>query len=471
MLIEFKTENYRSFGEERKLSMVAGRSRIHPDHVIESHGRDILTFSAIYGANASGKSNLIHAMRESRDKIVSNHRISRNSWNRMDDSNIGRTTGFEYVFSTESGVYAYGFELFVHSGIVNSEWLFDMTDGDKRVFERSVSRIESDLRDADYTNILDVLKGLVGEKSEELLLRTLVKMDNTDGSLFSTARETMSWFRECLMVTSAGEDVQVSFDPDRDSAIKRIMTDYDTGITDAGYEEIEYPPANLPNDLREYLEDGMRKGKVGIVRGPEDMLRFRYDGGYRVDRIVFEHNGKKFGFKEESDGTQRLYNLLPILEPGIRKGMTYVIDELDRSLHPLMVYRFVEDFLEMARDRERQLIITAHDTGLQDMKLLRRDEIWYTDRDLGGNTDLYSLEDFKERMDRRVERAYLDGRYGAIPRFHRYRPNPESERSAGRKEIEARGQQEPPPFRRNKGDVQEGVRRMRGPQKRDRLPP
>ena len=426
MLIEFKIENYRSFGEERKLSMRAGTSRIHSDHVVHSHGLDVLTFSAVFGANASGKSNLIRAMRDSRDKIVSNIGIPGNSWNRMDESNMNRTTGFEYVFSTESGVYAYGFELFVDSGIINSEWLYDITRNDVRVFERSVGRIETDLRDADYTNVLNVLTGLVGNGSEDLLLRTLAKMDNPEGTLFLASRETMSWFRDCLIVAMAGEDIRVSNDPDRDDIIRKVMTGYDTGITGTGYEEIEYPPANLPKDLREYLENGMRKGRVGIVRGPEDMLRFRYDNGYKVDRVVFEHDGRKFGFGEESDGTQRLYSLLPVLEPGIRKGMTYVIDELDRSLHPLIVYRFVEDFLKIANDCERQLIITAHETKLQDMKLLRRDEIWYTDRNLKGNTDLYSMEEFRERVDRRVEKAYLDGRYGAIPRFNRYIPGLDS---------------------------------------------
>lgn len=429
MLIEFKTENYRSFGEERKLSMLAGTSRIHQDQVMESHGHDVLTFTAIFGANASGKSNIIRAMRESRDKIVYDDSVSRNSWNRMDDSNIDRTTGFEYVFSTESAVYAYGFELFVDSGIISSEWLYDFTDGDVRLFERSAGRIETDLKDVDYSPIFDVLEGLVGSGSRDLLLRTLVKMDNRGGRLFGSVRDVMSWFANCLVITLAGENVLVTHDPDRDETIRRVMTSYDTGITDAGYEEMEYPPAGIPEKMREYLEEEIRRGKVAMVRAPEEMLRFRYDGGYRVDRVVFDHDGKKFGFREESDGTQRLYDLLPIVEPGVRKGMTYVVDELDRSLHPLMVYRFVEDFLGIAKECERQLIITTHETKLQDMKLVRRDEIWYAQRDLHGNTELYSMEEFKERVDRRVERAYLDGRYGAVPRFDRYRPKPIAESS------------------------------------------
>lgn len=428
MLIEFKTENYRSFGEERKLSMVAGKSRVHPEHVMNSHGLEVLTFSAVFGANASGKSNLVRAMRESRDKIVRDESIPRNSWNRMDDSNIGRTTGFEYVFSTDACVYTYGFELFVESGVIHSEWLYDITDGDVRLFERDVGRIDTDLDDADYPSILGVLEGLIGSGSHDLLLKTLSKMGSS-GRLFEAAREAMSWFSSSLIIAMAGDSVLGAYEFDRDGIVRKVLTSYDTGITDTGYEEVEYPPAGMPQLLREHLENDAMRGLVAMVYGPEDMLRYRYDGGYKVERAVFEHDGKKFGFKEESDGTQRLYDLLPILDPSVRRNTTFVIDELDRSLHPLMVCRLVEDFLRLAKGCERQLIITTHETKLQDMRLVRRDEIWYTQRDLKGNTELYSMEEFKERVDRRVERAYLDGRYGAIPRFDRYMPKSEADAS------------------------------------------
>ena len=138
---------------------------------------------------------------------------------------------------------------------------------------------------------------------------------------------------------------------------------------------------------------------------------------YRAERVVFEHDGRRFGFGEESDGTQRLYGLLPILEPGAGDDMTYVVDELDRSLHPLMTERFVRDFLGMAKGCRRQLIITTHESKLQNMELLRRDEIWFLEKDGDGVSRLYSLEDFNERSDRRIEKAYREGRYGGVPVF------------------------------------------------------
>ena len=420
MLIEFKTENYRSFGDERKMSMRAGSSRIHGNHVVESDGMCALVFSAVFGANASGKSNLVRAMRDSRERIVNGIPIPRTSWNRMDAGNEQRPTGFEYVFTTGGRILVYGFEVIAATGVIDSEWLYDLTVEDECVFERTPGRIVTDLRDSPgYGTRLDVLEGLVGEGSRDLLLPILVKMSGEDGDLFRRAREAMSWFDGCLVVTAAGESIPLSNDPDRDSLVRGIMTSYDTGITGMGYEEVGYESLGFPRGLRGLLEEGIRNGGVGMVSGPSDLYRLWYDGTYRAERVVFEHDGRRFGFGEESDGTQRLYGLLPILEPGAGDDMTYVVDELDRSLHPLMTERFVRDFLGMAKGCRRQLIITTHESKLQNMELLRRDEIWYVQRGLDGSTDLYSLEEFKERVDRRVERAYLDGRYGAVPRFDR----------------------------------------------------
>lgn len=423
MLIEFTTENYRSFGSEAKVSMRAGTSRMHHDHLLKVGGMNVLTFTAVYGANASGKSNLVRAMRDSRDMVVAGVGIPRDSWNRMDDANVSRPTGFQYVFSVGNRVYVYGFEVTAETGVIGSEWLYDLTDGDECVFDRSPGKVRTEMADRSvYATHLDVMGDMVGSGSRDLLLPTIVKMTGADGEMFRRSREAMSWFRDHLIITMAGRNVMVTYDPDRDRTVEQVMTSYDTGITATGYEEVEYPPSGMPKELLDYLEDGTKHGRVGMVRAPDNMYRFRYDDGYRVDRVVFEHNGKRFGFTEESDGTQRLYDLIPILQRGSMPDVTYVVDELERSLHPLMVERLVRDYLSIAGDCRRQLLITTHETRIQNLELVRRDEVWYVQRDIGGTSRLYSLEDFKERTDRRLERSYLDGRYGAVPRFGRQTP-------------------------------------------------
>ena len=118
---------------------------------------------------------------------------------------------------------------------------------------------------------------------------------------------------------------------------------------------------------------------------------------------------------EESDGTVRVLDLLEILLAG--EGKTYVIDELDRCLHPSLTYKFVETFLQVAEERNIQLIVTTHESRLLDFELLRRDEIWFVNKNKLGKSDVYSLEEYNARFDQKIDKAYLEGRYGGVPIF------------------------------------------------------
>ncbi len=144
-----------------------------------------------------------------------------------------------------------------------------------------------------------------------------------------------------------------------------------------------------------------------------------------VWKLKFEHgdNAMFFDIREESDGTRRMIDLIEILCAAQAKSKrTYVIDEVDRSLHPHLTHRLVETFLRLAKGGETQLIVTTHESHLMDLELLRRDEIWFVDKNKTGASSLYSLEEYNERFDRKVDKAYLEGRYGAIPMFDVYFP-------------------------------------------------
>lgn len=144
-----------------------------------------------------------------------------------------------------------------------------------------------------------------------------------------------------------------------------------------------------------------------------------------VWKLKFEHgdNAMFFDIREESDGTRRMIDLIEILCAAQAKSKrTYVIDEVDRSLHPHLTHKLVETFLRLARGGETQLIVTTHASHLMDLELLRRDEIWFVDKNKSGASSLYSLEEYNERFDRKVDKAYLEGRYGAVPMFDVYFP-------------------------------------------------
>jgi len=146
----------------------------------------------------------------------------------------------------------------------------------------------------------------------------------------------------------------------------------------------------------------------------------REKGKWFEQEIVAWHSNEsgeavKFRLLDESDGTQKLLTLVPALHDLKQRAVVYVIDEMDRSLHPLMVRHFVETFLAACQSGPRQLLVTTHESRLLDLKLLRRDEIWFAEKDANQATRLYSLADFHVRQDLRIDKQYLQGRFGAIP--------------------------------------------------------
>ena len=134
--------------------------------------------------------------------------------------------------------------------------------------------------------------------------------------------------------------------------------------------------------------------------------------------MKFRHNNisNLFDLLEESDGTVRILELLDIILSEEKK--VYIIDELDRCLHPSLTYRFIKTFFEyVANNLDVQLIVTTHESRLLDFDLLRRDEIWFVDKKPEGNSNIYSLDEYNVRFDKKIDKAYLDGRYGGVPLF------------------------------------------------------
>ena len=136
------------------------------------------------------------------------------------------------------------------------------------------------------------------------------------------------------------------------------------------------------------------------------------------DEIVYRHNDDRVLYRpdEESDGTRKLYGLLASMFMG-DDCATYIVDGLDSGLHPQLTFRFIGMFLGEPYSGDSQMVFTTHESSLMDFRLLRRDEIWFMDKDADGRSSLYSLEDFNERSDRRIEKAYREGRYGGVPVF------------------------------------------------------
>jgi uncharacterized protein len=172
--------------------------------------------------------------------------------------------------------------------------------------------------------------------------------------------------------------------------------------------------------LKKIAED--EDGTTVVRVGDSSELLVERKGANRFFRITIQSmhtqdQGREVSLelKDESDGTRRLLDLIPALHYLRSNSAIYFIDEIDRSLHPILVLRFLDFFLRSCKGAHRQIIVTTHESNLLDLDLFRRDEIWFAEKDLSAETHLYSLSEFKVRKDLEIRKHYLQGRFGAIP--------------------------------------------------------
>ena len=173
---------------------------------------------------------------------------------------------------------------------------------------------------------------------------------------------------------------------------------------------------SLKTSISKRLTDGVASA---AVIGNDSRVQIRYENGDLIASKVFTNHGNNddlFEYYDESDGTQRLFDLIPIFQ-NVLNNSVILIDEIDRSLHTKAVQEFINYFYAVAIHSESQLIVTTHDSNILDLDFIRQDEIWFIERQRNHSSKLYSLNQFRERFDKRIEKEYLLGRYGAIPVF------------------------------------------------------
>lgn len=420
MLIEFSVGNYRSFYAPMTISMEATKLRANEkkldEHsIFECGNLSLLRSAAIYGANASGKSNLIQAIAFMKDFVLKSakdsqagepievRRFGLNSAARQEPAS------FQIIFHLDGKRYRYGFEL--DDEIVQAEWLYHTAKRETRLFMRQGDQFE--------------LKGAFAKEGRGLEART------RDNALFlsvvaqfngTIATALLKWFRTKLNVISGlSDEGYTGFTLQRfenDDVFRKRVLDFirlaDVGITDMLIEHQPLADASIPDELRKLIK------RVAEKRGDtQDELSI-----VEVKTIhpVFdrEHNLVKqetFDMKkQESGGTQKIFSLSgPILDT-LEKGKILAIDEIEARLHPLLTLEIVRLFNSpQTNPHNAQLIFATHDTGLLGQSLLRRDQIWFTEKDKYGATDLYSLAELNVRNDASYDKHYVIGRYGAIP--------------------------------------------------------
>lgn len=436
MLIRFAVENFRSFNEEAVFSMLPGRMQKHPEHIIsnERHGIDALRAALLYGANASGKSNLVRAMDFARSLILQGVRpkqlIPVEPF-RLDKRRLAEPSRFEFEFIAGDQAYAYGFA--AGRRRIYEEWLYAINvKNEQMLFERSTDNEgitqakfgRQIIKNDEERQFLDFV--VRGTRPNQLLLTETAENNVRQ---FEPAYE---WFRNRLTIIfphSRARGVQVGVYKDQKftQALTAFLQAMDTGIDEVCAKQIDPEALNFPLELltddldkeTEALPDQVQERMIGLdsSRGQRYLLRYDKENLLEAYSLGTRRriNGESVDFElfEESDGTQRLFDLFPILYGNQER--VFVIDELERSLHPNLVYRFIRHFLESANNN--QLIVTTHESTLLDLDLLRRDAIWFVEKSPTGASTIYSLETFKPRHDLDIRKGYLHGRFGAVPVF------------------------------------------------------
>lgn len=452
MLIRFNVKNFLSFsereeGKSEEFSMIAGKVRNKKTHVYENDKIKLLKLAAIYGANASGKSNLVKALDFMRHTVVRGlPKGHTDMYCKIDDANKEKESYFEVEIMLGEKYYAYGFEAVLSQSRFVSEWLIELSGDNKEklIFSRDINEGNYEfgdvLKEKGLINKLNVYAEDIQEDDSVLLLSTMNKNKRTLYQQYGSAaifQDVYTWVEKRLDINypdSIISDYSYMAKTENVEEVCRIISAFGTGIT--GFKMVDVPPEKVLGELPKQMQDkiisdieektaetrssGNKKGFGMIMRSKRDFFILNVDKDENVEckTIKFSHGKENVLFKisEESDGTIRILDLLEVLLAG--EGKTYVIDELDRCLHPSLTYKFVETFLQLAAKRNTQLIVTTHESRLLDFNLLRRDEIWFVNKRKSGESDIYSLEEYNTRFDQKIDKAYLEGRYGGVPIFN-----------------------------------------------------
>lgn len=411
MLVEFRVKNFRSLRDEQVLSLVASKDKaLRETNTVQTGIRAapaLLRSAVIYGANASGKSNVVKALQFMRGMVAESASLPPAQALgvqpfRLDAGSASRPTEFEVTFALEGVRYQYGFSL-TAEGVVAEHLLVYKAFKPQRWFERTFDA-------ATGKDTYEFGSGLKGPKNvwegatrhNSLFLSMAVQLNSEQ------LRPVFNWFvRQLLIINEFAQlnqqfSVQMLKEATTHQQICEFLSAADVSIADIDVVTMKVQGQVMQFDL------ATGKSESSAKEIEHEQLHFHH---------VTEHGKAVFGLADESSGTRNLLSLSgPVLD-ALNRGLTVVIDELDTSLHTLLVRQMVRLFHQPGLNTKgAQLVFTTHDASLLDAPdLLRRDQIWFVEKKSDQATTLYGLSDFSPRKTEALERGYLRGRYGGVP--------------------------------------------------------
>lgn len=432
MLIRFQVKNLYSFEEETEFNLLTNDSEHLPHHKKHCNGVDFLRLSAIYGANASGKSNFVRAIGLLQNIVKKGKIIDEVSDYKFKLSGEALTKPISLAIELLSNSKMYYYTLtFDQKKILNETLVETFKDKEDRiVFERSLTNerqeipfIESEVKNEKERMFLELLSDKLLSKDELLLTFLTQKYPNE----YADINNVFEWFSDVLIVLNSNfkiRGIAHKFDTDDSTTMfaNAFIPTLGTGIQKIDIQKREI--VGQGNEMN-YLKDNIKNDQEQLFTntnpdtGEEITFVMEENDKIFAKRIFTEHLDKEghkvfFPFGWESDGTKRLLEYTPLINGVINAEVVFVVDEIERSIHPMMIKELIRK-ISSDTSAQGQLIFTTHESCLLDQEILRTDEIWFTQKDKGGATHMYSLSDFNISNTANIEDGYLNGRYGGIP--------------------------------------------------------
>lgn len=445
MLQQFTVENFLSFKDKEVFKLQPGKGSRNKGHKVEPvKGYWILKSAALFGPNAGGKSNFVEALELGKRLVLRGTRaetlIEYHPF-RLSSESKNKDTTITYQILCNNKKYEYGFSY--NAERISKEWLKQITRKTEYViFDRDITAQEP-------FNLSYLIK--LNPKEEErqfisffakatpqhqLFLHEVISRNLRDNvSNIDDLWEVIKWFIDTLKVLfpdtpyKQGGMLKAVNDEQLKEGFGELLRYFDTGIQAIDLIDVDFEKLGITQEMKQFIKTDLSKSSnaeaFGSLRFENNLYLITFvDGTIKAKKLQTLHNiiDKKekeyFSLGDESDGTQRIFDYIPLILDLIQGEKVFVIDEMERSLHPALMRKLLELFFKYSNDISTQLIFTTHESTLMDQDLLRRDEIWLIEKNKEGMSSLNRLDEkFNLRFDKELEKSYLKGLFGASPDF------------------------------------------------------
>lgn len=417
MIFQFEIVNFRSIRDRQILSFMAEKKKENVERLISFKKDKVLQTIALYGKNASGKTNVLKALQNLRKMIILSHKFDPASPIEFYDPFLfsdDKTLPTEFIITFEVNEKKYFYKISYNNKIILEESLFVYNSvKPSRIFERIGKEY---FLSNDYESIRDLIERTHDNKLFLSVISQWVADKKEINDIYNFFKNDIIYFQNNYNNPSQGYRKKttklLTSDPNAGLFLKKIISYFNLEMNDIKADSFSIAIETIPPDLRNFLESIQQLSK----NKPKD------DITAETIQSTYEINDKNYilNFDEESNGTQKIYDLFPILYSGLNSKKIILLDEVEMGLHTLLAKQLIKLFQDLTINKfNSQLLFTTHDTNLLDLEFLRRDQIWFARKKLQDSyaTKLYSLATIPIRLSTNIVKNYIEGKYTVPLKF------------------------------------------------------